>query len=131
MTRFCVDHIGSLQRPRALLDEVHRIYEAGHTAMLAEERAKDLTRLHELEDEAIRRVVSRQEELGLPVVTDGEFRRIVYFNSFFDAVDGVAPSQTKLEFRGDDGSVVEHEGPAAIIGRAQKIGSPAARAPAF
>lgn len=131
MTRFCVDHIGSLQRPRALLDEVHRIYEAGHTAMLAEERAKDLTRLHELEDEAIRRVVSRQEELGLPVVTDGEFRRIAYFNSFFDAVDGVAPSQTKLEFRGDDGSVVEHEGPAAIIGRVQKIGSPAAREAAF
>jgi 5-methyltetrahydropteroyltriglutamate--homocysteine methyltransferase len=98
---------------------------------LAVERGKDLSRLHELEDEAIRRVVARQEEIGLPVVTDGEFRRIMYFNSFFDAVDGVAPSQTKLQFRGDDGSVVEHEGPVAIVGRVHKIDSPAAREAVF
>ena len=85
------EHIGSLQRPRALLDEVHRIYEAGHTSLLAEERAKDRKQLHALEDEAIRRVVTKQEELGLPVVTDGEFRRLMYFNSFFDAVEGTRP----------------------------------------
>jgi methionine synthase II (cobalamin-independent) len=126
-----VDHIGSLKRPRALLDEVHRIYETGHTALLAEERGKDLTRLRELEDEAIRGVVARQQDLGLPLVTDGEFRRIMYFNSFFDAVDGVAPSQTTLQFRGDDGSIVEHEGPVAIISRVTKIDSPAAREAAF
>jgi 5-methyltetrahydropteroyltriglutamate--homocysteine methyltransferase len=125
------DHIGSLQRPQALLDEVHRVYEAGHTALLREERAKDLSRLHELEDDAIRRVVARQEQLGLQVVSDGEFRRLMYFNSFFDAVDGVAPSQTKLQFRDDDGSVVEHEGPVAITGRVAKIDSPAAREVAF
>ncbi len=120
------DHIGSLQRPQALLEEIHRIYAPGHTALLAEERSKDRTRLHELEDEAIRRVVQRQQDIGLPVVTDGEFRRLMYFNSFFDAVDGVAPSATKLEFRGDDGSVVEHEGPVAIVGRVAKRDSPAA-----
>jgi 5-methyltetrahydropteroyltriglutamate--homocysteine methyltransferase len=125
------DHIGSLQRPRALLDEIHRIYESGHTALLAEERAKDLTRLHELEDDAIRRVVAKQEGLGLEVVTDGEFRRLMYFNSFFDAVDGLSPSQGTLEFRGDDGSVVEHEGPVSITGRVTKIDSPAAREAAF
>jgi 5-methyltetrahydropteroyltriglutamate--homocysteine methyltransferase len=120
------DHIGSLQRPASLLEEAHRIYEAGHTALLAEERAKDRTRLHELEDEAIRRVVARQEDIGLQVVTDGEFRRIAYFNSFYDAVDGVAPSTSKLQFRGDDGSVVEHEGPVEIVGRVSKRDSPAA-----
>ena len=42
-----------------------------HTALLREERAKDLTRLHELEDDAIRDAVRRQEDIGLPVVTDG------------------------------------------------------------
>src|SRR3954468_22507066 len=130
-TTIRADHIGSLQRPRELLDEVHRIYESGHTALLGEERAKDLTRLHELEDEAIRKVVARQQELGLAVVTDGEFRRLMYFNSFFDAVDGLAPSQTKLQFRGDDGSVVEHEGPVAIVGRVAKRDSPAAREAGF
>ncbi len=125
------DHIGSLQRPKALLEEVHRTYEPGHTALLAEERAKDLTRLRDLEDDAIRRVVARQESIGLEVVTDGEFRRLMYFNSFFDAVDGLAPSQSSLQFRGDDGSIVEHEGPVAIRGRVTKIDSPAAREAAF
>jgi 5-methyltetrahydropteroyltriglutamate--homocysteine methyltransferase len=128
---FRADHIGSLKRPRVLLEEIHRIYEGGHTALLREERAKDLGRLHELEDKAIRRVIAKQEELGLEIVTDGEFRRVVYFNSFFDAVEGVAPGQGKLQFRGDDGSVVEHEGPVAIVDRVRKIDSPAAREAAF
>jgi 5-methyltetrahydropteroyltriglutamate--homocysteine methyltransferase len=128
---FRADHIGSLQRPGELLAEVHRIYEAGHTALLAEERAKDLTTLHALEDEAIRSVVARQEDVALELVTDGEFRRLMYFNSFFDAVDGVAPSKTKLQFRGDDDSVVEHEGAVAITGRVHRIDSPAAREVAF
>lgn len=125
------DHIGSLKRPPELLTEVHRIYEAGHTAMLAEERGKDLTHLRELEDEAIRRVVKKQEELGLQVVSDGEFRRMMYYNSFFDAVDGVSPSEHKLPFRGDDGSVVEHDGPVEITGRVAKIDSPAGREATF
>lgn len=128
---FHVDHVGSLRRPKALLDEVHRIYEPGHTALLAEERAKNLTRLHQLEDDAVRAAVQRQNDLGLPVVTDGEFRRVMYFNSFFDAVEGVAPSTSKLQFRDDDGSVVEHEGPAAIVSRLRKIDSPAAREVAY
>ena len=128
---FRADHIGSLQRPQALLDEVHRIYEPGHTALLADERAKDRERLTQLEDAAIKDVVARQDAIGLPVLTDGEFRRIMYFNSFYDAVDGVAPSQTKLQFHGDDGSVVEHEGPVAIVGKVDKIDSPAAREVAF
>jgi 5-methyltetrahydropteroyltriglutamate--homocysteine methyltransferase len=118
-------------RPRALLDEIHAIYETGHTALLADERAKNRTRLRELEDEAVRRVVAKQEEIGLEVVTDGEFRRLMYFNSFFDAVDGLSPSATKLQFRGDDGSVVEHEGPVAITDRVRRIDSPAAREAAF
>lgn len=129
--RIRADHIGSLQRPRALLDEVHNIYEAGHTSLMAEERQKNLGKLHALEDEAVEPVLRKQEEIGLSVATDGEFRRIMYFNSFFDAVEGVAPSRTKLKFRGDDGSVVEHEGPAAIVARINKIDNPAAREAAF
>jgi 5-methyltetrahydropteroyltriglutamate--homocysteine methyltransferase len=99
--------------------------------MLEQERSKDLGLLHALEDEAIRQVVRRQEELGLRVVTDGEFRRIMYFNSFFDAVSGTAPSQSKIQFRANDGSVVEHEGAVAIVKRLVKIDSPAAREAKF
>jgi methionine synthase II (cobalamin-independent) len=57
---------------------------------------------------------------------DGEFRWLAYFNSFYDAVDGVAPSTSMLQFRGDDGSVVEYEGPVEIVGRVSKRDSPAA-----
>jgi 5-methyltetrahydropteroyltriglutamate--homocysteine methyltransferase len=131
MSQIRADHIGSLQRPAALLTEIHHIYEAGHTALLASERAKDLTHLHELEDAAIDHVIRRQEEVGLEAVTDGEFRRISYFNSFFDAVAGVEPSQNKLHFRDDSGDVVEHEGPVAIAGRLKQIDSPSAREVAY
>ena len=74
------------QRPTRVRHVEQRIGAA--QPLEADERAKDRTRLHELEDEAVRRVVRRQEELGLEVVSDGEFRRLMYFNSFFDAVDG-------------------------------------------
>lgn len=124
---FRADHIGSLQRPKVLIEEIHKVYESGHTALLSEERAKDRRHLTELEDAAIRDVIAKQEAIGMPVVTDGEFRRLMYFNSFFDAVDGIAPSETKLSFKADDGSVVEHEGPARMVGRVAKVDSPAAR----
>jgi len=39
-----------------LPEEVHRIYEGGHTALLADERGEDLARIHELEGRTIRRV---------------------------------------------------------------------------
>jgi 5-methyltetrahydropteroyltriglutamate--homocysteine methyltransferase len=127
MPEMRADHVGSLQRPAALLAEVHDVYDTGHTALLSSERAKDLTRLHQLENAAIDDVLARQEQIGLEVVTDGEFRRMMYFNSFFDAVEGVSPSQQKLRFRDDSGDVIEHEGPVAITGRLRQIDSPAAR----
>jgi 5-methyltetrahydropteroyltriglutamate--homocysteine methyltransferase len=122
-----VEHVGSLLRPPPLREELERIYTPGHTALLADERAKDRTRLHELEDEGIAAAVRRQEELGLDVLTDGEFRRIMFTNSFYDAVEGVGPSERPLEFRADDGSVVEFPGPVALTGRLRRIDNPAAR----
>ncbi len=126
--RFRADHIGSLKRPAALLEEVRRIYaSAGHAGTIGRSiQGKDLTRLHQLEDEAIRRVVARQEEIGLQVITDGEFRRIHYFNSFYSAVEGVEGKATKLRFRDDDGTYVENSGSVGFTGRLRKIGSPAA-----
>ena len=67
---------------------VEGFYERGHSAVLAEERSKDRTALRELEDSAIREAVRRQIDLGLDVVTDGEFRRWMFLNSFYDAVEG-------------------------------------------
>jgi 5-methyltetrahydropteroyltriglutamate--homocysteine methyltransferase len=121
--------VGSLLRPPALKDAVESYYEAGHSAVLAEERSKDPTRLHELEDDAIRTAVQRQIDLGLDVVTDGEFRRWMFLNSFYDAVEGFRTDNV-VRFRnarGDEVPLSVHE----IVERLRLVDSPAAREAAF
>ena len=51
------EHVGSLLRPQKLKALVEETYEPGHSALLEEERAKDLGALHAAEDEAIRDAV--------------------------------------------------------------------------
>jgi 5-methyltetrahydropteroyltriglutamate--homocysteine methyltransferase len=104
-------------------------YAPGHSAALDEERSKDRSELRTLEDEAIRVAVARQIDVGLDVVTDGEFRRWMFMNSFYDAVEGVRTGKT-VTFRNDRGEDVPlniHE----IVARMRPIDSPAAREAAF
>jgi len=75
-----VDQIGSLERP-AHLREVRTRH--------AEGRATD-EELRAAEDVAIREVVARQEEMDFPIVTDGEFRRGNFQDSFALSVTGFA-----------------------------------------
>jgi 5-methyltetrahydropteroyltriglutamate--homocysteine methyltransferase len=121
--------VGSLLRPVELRNAIAEFYERGHSAIQAEEREKDGTALRELEDEAIRTAVQRQIDLGLDVVTDGEFRRWMFLNSFYDAVSGVRTGKT-VTFRNARGEEVElavHE----IVEPLEQIDSPAAREAAF
>jgi 5-methyltetrahydropteroyltriglutamate--homocysteine methyltransferase len=121
--------IGSLLRPLTLRRAVEGFYAAGHSAALDEERAKDRTALRTEEDAAIRTAVQRQIDCGLDVVTDGEFRRWMFMNSFYDAVSGVRTGKT-VRFRNDRGEDVDlnvHE----IVDRLQPVDSPAAREAAF
>ena len=67
-----VDHVGSLLRPEPL-KEAFRRCAAGE---LSQEGLK------QIQDGAIRQVVQRQEALGLPVITDGEYRRLNWQVSF-------------------------------------------------
>jgi 5-methyltetrahydropteroyltriglutamate--homocysteine methyltransferase len=121
--------VGSLLRPPLLRQSIDAFYEGGHSAVLTEERAKDRTALRELEDAAIRDVVRRQIDIGLDVVTDGEFRRWMFMNSFYDAVSGVRTGRS-VTFRNDRGEGVElavHE----IVAPLEQVDSPAAREAAF
>jgi 5-methyltetrahydropteroyltriglutamate--homocysteine methyltransferase len=121
--------VGSLLRPPILRRAVEDFYAAGHSAALDEERAKDRTALRAEEDAAIRTAVQRQIDCGLDVVTDGEFRRWMFMNSFYDAVSGVRTGKT-VRFRNDRGEDVElnvHE----VVDRLQPVDSPAAREAAF
>jgi methionine synthase II (cobalamin-independent) len=108
---------------------VEGFYERGHSAVLAEERSKDRTALRELEDSAIRTAVRRQIDLGLDVVTDGEFRRWMFLDSFYDAVEGFRTDNV-VNFRnarGEDVPLRVHE----IVERLRPVDSPAAREAAF
>jgi 5-methyltetrahydropteroyltriglutamate--homocysteine methyltransferase len=108
---------------------MERFYTQGHSAKLEEERGRDQAELRAGEDEAIRSAVRRQIDCGLDVVTDGEFRRWMFMNSFYDGVSGVRTDKT-VTFRNDRGEDVElaiHE----IVAPLQPVDSPAAREASF
>jgi methionine synthase II (cobalamin-independent) len=121
--------VGSLLRPPELRRAIDEFYAQGHSAVLSEEREKDRTELREVEDAAIREAVRRQIDVGLDVVTDGEFRRWMFMNSFYDAVSGVRTGKT-VNFRnarGEDVPLAIHE----IVEPLKQVDSPAAREAAF
>jgi 5-methyltetrahydropteroyltriglutamate--homocysteine methyltransferase len=78
------------------------------TAPLKEARAKrekgEITQvqLKAVEDEEIRRIVRKQEEVGLKVATDGEFRRSWWHFDFFDGLKGAEIYQAEqgIQFTG-------------------------------
>ena len=73
--------------------------------------------------------VRRQIDLGLDVVTDGEFRRWMFLNSFYDAVEGFRTDNvvTFRNARGEDVPLRVHE----IVERLRLVDTPAAREAAF
>jgi 5-methyltetrahydropteroyltriglutamate--homocysteine methyltransferase len=76
---FRADHVGSLLRPRALLEAREKFARGEITA--AEKRA--------VEDQAIVEVVKLQEDVGLYSVTDGEYRRTYFHIDFLEQLAGV------------------------------------------
>jgi 5-methyltetrahydropteroyltriglutamate--homocysteine methyltransferase len=83
---FRAEHIGSLLRPPALL-EARDAFATGTI---------DRQRLTAAENEAIRNVVKLQEDVGLKVITDGEFRRGTYSDSFtISGISGVSVELTE------------------------------------
>jgi 5-methyltetrahydropteroyltriglutamate--homocysteine methyltransferase len=92
---FRVEHVGSFLRPERLL-EAARARKAGS---LSEARLKNI------QDDSIREIVAFQESLGLPTITDGEFRRRSWSAGFIDAVDGFGLRDGTLTFRSESGVV--------------------------
>ena len=76
------DHIGSLSRPAALL-ALHKRLDVGDLS---------LAELGSAEDQAIRDAVAAQEAIGFPIVSDGEFRRRNFQDSFAASVTGYEAS---------------------------------------
>jgi 5-methyltetrahydropteroyltriglutamate--homocysteine methyltransferase len=90
-----VEHVGSFVRPPRLLDAA-RARKAG--------RLTDAD-LGKVQDDCIRDIVAFQESIGLPSVTDGEFRRRSWSAGFIDAVEGFGLRDGTLTFR-DEARVI-------------------------
>jgi 5-methyltetrahydropteroyltriglutamate--homocysteine methyltransferase len=78
MLTYHSDVVGSLLRPRALLDARARL-ERGELSPAA---------FKAIEDRAVDDVVALQTAAGLEVVTDGELRRYAFFGHLVDALEG-------------------------------------------
>jgi 5-methyltetrahydropteroyltriglutamate--homocysteine methyltransferase len=76
---FRADHVGSILRSAPL------------KAARAQREKGEITsaQLKEIEDREIAKVVRRQEEVGLQLATDGEYRRAWWHFDFFSMLDGV------------------------------------------
>jgi 5-methyltetrahydropteroyltriglutamate--homocysteine methyltransferase len=110
---FRADHVGSLLRPPALRQAFRR-HAAG---------AIDEGEFARIKDHAIRTAVRMQEEIGLEVVTDGEFRRGSYWGRFVERTDGLTVRPALLKFRDDRGHEVDFTAPyaTAALRRTQPI----------
>jgi len=94
---FRAEVIGSLLRPRRLKDAAKdlqqgRIDQASFDAVLEAE---------------IARVIARQEDIGLGVVTDGELARSSWFGFFFEGLDGFRLEPSHFKFKDADGCAFE------------------------
>jgi 5-methyltetrahydropteroyltriglutamate--homocysteine methyltransferase len=94
---FRADHVGSLLRPRRLL-QARDDHAAGKI---------DDAELRGLEDEAIRGIVQLQEDVGLQSATDGEFRRASWHMDFIYQLDGITKEagHIAVTFFNEDGEV--------------------------
>ena len=94
---FRADHVGSLIRPPRLIAARQK----------RDEGAVDGATLRAVEDECIREAARLQEDVGLRAVTDGEFRRRVWYADFLTGFDNVQEGGRMLEVRttNPDGSV--------------------------
>src|SRR5436190_17853059 len=91
---FRADHVGSLLRPRELLQ--------------AREADLPPDELRAIEDEAIRGVMALQRDAGLKTVTDGEFRRASWHMDYIYELGGitkVVDSSLKVEFHNEQGDL--------------------------
>ena len=94
---FRYDYVGSFLRP-AKLKQARADFETGS---ITEDDLKNV------EDEAIRDLVSKQKAAGYHVITDGEFRRATWHLDFMWGFDGVGHSKTEtgLPFHGEQAMI--------------------------
>ena len=110
MKPFRAEHIGSLLRPPALLG-ARRDLDEGRLSAEA---------LRAAENRFIREAVALQERVGLEVITDGEYRRIIYFGHFPAAVSGFTEMDAEMVFQDASGGTLRYRTP-VVTGKLRRL----------
>ena len=100
---FRAEHVGSLLRPAVLRQAFRR--HAGQEI--------DDGEFARILDQCIADAVRMQEEIGLPVVTDGEFRRGSYWARFVERTSGLEIRPASFAFHDDHGHEMSFTAPYA------------------
>lgn len=95
------DHIGSLLRPASL----RNAFRAFHSGEI------DEAHFAATQDAAICDAIKMQQEVGLPVVADGEFRRGSYWSRFVERTEGLTIADARFRFRDEQGQELAFTAP--------------------
>ena len=85
---FYTQGIGSLPRPQAVRD------------LLAQRREMEADRFQKTMDDMVRFAIALQEQAGMDVITDGEWRRVQYVEEFLDRIGGTEKVE-RFEHQGE------------------------------
>jgi 5-methyltetrahydropteroyltriglutamate--homocysteine methyltransferase len=100
---FRADHVGSLLRPAAL----RQAFKQHANGSITDEAFR------RIQDDCIRNAVQQQQDAGLEVVNDGEFRRGSYWSRFVERTEGFEIKGAVYKFRDDTGHEYEFTAPYA------------------
>jgi 5-methyltetrahydropteroyltriglutamate--homocysteine methyltransferase len=99
MQEYRADQVGSLTRP----DELKQARIAFRSGQMTRNA------LREIEDRAIVDALAHQKQVGMPIFSDGEFRRDAWQTDLSDAVEGFVEDYPVVKQTLPDGRVVELE----------------------
>jgi 5-methyltetrahydropteroyltriglutamate--homocysteine methyltransferase len=110
---FRADHVGSLLRPKELREAFRR-----HASKEIDDKT-----FRAIQDEAIREVIELQRDCGLEVLTDGEFRRVSYWEKFVRLTRGLEVRDAAFTFHDAEGHESKFTAPYVNgkVSRAQPI----------
>jgi 5-methyltetrahydropteroyltriglutamate--homocysteine methyltransferase len=108
MVPFRADHIGSLLRPKKLREAFRQLSGSA---------------LRAVQDECVREVIRLQKDCGLEVLTDGEFRRISYWEKFVRLTKGLEVRDAVFTFHDAEGHESKFTAPyvSGRVARAEPI----------
>src|SRR5579859_2493415 len=114
--RYPADQVGSFLRAQELKD-AYTAYRQGNLP---------LERLREIEDREILKVLEMQRQVGIDVLSDGEYRRGGWASDFQDAVEGYVPGAPPVTMSwhtsGSATATLEPPAGAAAVGASRVIG---------